>query len=335
MSFLSIGDLALSFQNNRANTQTKANLNRLSHELASGQKADISTAISGDYSGFVALERALTVLDSYATSLAEAGLMASSVQGALGLVHETSSDLAAGLLTASGSSSETLIQIAGVDAQTKFESVISTLNTRMADRTLLAGVATNGPALADPDVILASLEAAISAQTTALGVSVAIDDWFNVAGGGFETIAYLGSDQSLSPFRISDSNDAAMALTASDPVIRDTIKGFAMAALVGRGALAGNLNERVVLTRLAAEDLLTSNNGLAVGRAAIGSLESQIDTAVAQNASQRSAIQIARSGMIAIDPFTTATELEAVSVQLETLYKITARLSRLNLSDYL
>ncbi len=46
-------------------------------------------------------------------------------------------------------------------------------------------------------------------------------------------------------------------------------------------------------------------------------------------------MEIARTELIGADPYDTATEMEAVQGQLETLYTVTARLSRLSLADFL
>ena len=54
-----------------------------------------------------------------------------------------------------------------------------------------------------------------------------------------------------------------------------------------------------------------------------------------RNAAEASALQIARNGLVAADPYDTATAIQAVQTQIETLYTLTARLSRLSLTDYL
>jgi flagellar hook-associated protein 3 FlgL len=46
-------------------------------------------------------------------------------------------------------------------------------------------------------------------------------------------------------------------------------------------------------------------------------------------------LEIARADLVAIDPFEAATRMEAAQTQLETLYSVTARLSRLSLVDFL
>ena len=81
--------------------------------------------------------------------------------------------------------------------------------------------------------------------------------------------------------------------------------------------------------------MLTSDKGLAEIRAMVGGFEGQIEGARARNGAEISALQIARSEIVRVDPYEAATELQAVETQLESLYAITARLSRLSLVDYL
>ena len=335
MNYLSIGDLALTYQNRRNNVQIKTDLQRLSQELASGQRSDISTDGAGDFAPIVGLERALKANAAYATSTAEAAMFATAMQNSLEMVQANSSELFPALLTASSSEHPTLIQTTAADAKVKFEAVVSAFNMRVADRYAFSGDATDGPALVDASTMLADLQLAIAAEVTAAGVSTVVDAWFDDPGGGFETLAYIGSDTPMAPFRLSDSDTAETRLTAADPGIRSVLKGFALAALLGEGALGTDIVERAALTRIAGEQLLNAQANLAVVRANVGSTEARIDIVAAQNIAEKSALEIARSELTAIDPYRTATELEAVRLQLETLYVLTARLSRLSLVEYL
>ncbi|MGR3292274.1 MAG: flagellin [Paracoccaceae bacterium] len=81
--------------------------------------------------------------------------------------------------------------------------------------------------------------------------------------------------------------------------------------------------------------MLNSEYALTILRANVGSAEARIEDATAQNSAEKFALEIARADITAIDPYQTATELEAVALQLETLYTLTVRLSRLSLSEYL
>lgn len=335
MNFSSLGDLALTYQQRRQNVQIKTDLNRLSQELASGRKTDLSTSVSGDYSPIVSIERSLRAAEAYSTALAEADLFTSTMQSSLEMVQDTSAELGPSLLTASSSGHTMFLQTTAADARTKFASVVSALNNRVADRSTFSGAATDRPALADAEAMLAALQIAVASETTTAGVETAVDNWFFALGGGFETAGYLGSAQSVGSFRLSEFDTETVGLTAADPVIRNMLKGFAMAALSGDGLSALSSDGRLDLARMAGERLLSSDSELAVIRLNVGSAQARIDTVASRNAAQKTSLEIARAEITAIDPYKTATELEAVRMQLETLYTLTARLSRLSLADFL
>lgn len=335
MNYLSIGDLAQTFVNRQHNFRIKSDLQRLAQELASGQKADLGTAVTGDYSPVIAIERSLRTNQAYATATAEAALFVSSIQTTLGMIQDTGSELGPSFLTASSSGHSTLIRTTATDARLKFDTVVSSLNTRIANRAAFSGIDTNSPALADVDTMLASIQIAVAAETTAVGVAAAVDNWFGQSGGGFETVGFLGSDTSLSPMKLSENESAEISITAQDPKIRDLLKGFALAALIDAGTLSVDLDETVTLARLTGEKFLTADSGMAILRAEVGSVEAHIETISAKNASEKFALEIARADITSIDPYRVATELEAVQLQLETLYTLTARLSRLSLAEYL
>ena len=156
MNYVSFGDLALTYQSRRHNVQIKTDLQRLSQELASGQRSDISTDGAGDYAPIVGLERSLKANAAYATSTAEAAMFTAAMQSSLEMIQANASELFPALLTASSSEHPTLIQATATDAKVKFEAVVSAFNTRVADRYAFSGDATDGPPLVNAGTMLAS-----------------------------------------------------------------------------------------------------------------------------------------------------------------------------------
>ena len=63
--------------------------------------------------------------------------------------------------------------------------------------------------------------------------------------------------------------------------------------------------------------------------------EAQIDAAQARNANESFALQIARNDLVSADPYETASKLQETEAQLEMIYTITARMTRLSLLDYM
>jgi len=335
MSYISLGDLAQNYMIKRQNTQLKTTVTRLALELSTGRTSDVSKRFSGDFSMISSIETALKSLQAYKAASTEAATFATTMQSALNLIQDQTSSAASTLMLVGNTASQTQIQNSTADVHQKFDAVISTLNTQIAGRSIFAGVATDGPAIVSSSSILSALQVAIVGQTTAAGVTAVVDNWFDAPGGSFEAAAYLGSTTTLAPFKIGAHQNANISLTAADQSIRDTLKGLALASLVSGGALAGDISEQTELLRTAGNKMLSVAEKQTEVRANIGTMQAHIDNVTAQTVSEVSALGIARNELLNVDPYETASELEAVQTQLETLYALTARVSRLSLVDFL
>ena len=333
MGLVSLGDMAQSFMLRRQTVALKTDLQRLSLELTTGRVADTAARFSGDLGPVSGIDASLARLNGYRAVTAEASLFAGSMQTALGVVDDLSSDLSRALLTATSSSSQALVNAAGLDARSRLETAMSALNTRVGDRTLFAGTATNGPATVATETMMQALNTAIAGATTAQDIQVAVQAWFD-APTGFAALGYTGGG-ALAGVNIAPGEEAAIDITANDPAIRATLKGLAMAALLGRGVLSGQPAERQDLARRAGLSLLESQTDRTYLSARLGSAQAQIDAASARNAAEVTSLQIARADMTAADPFETASKLQETQQQLEKIYAITARITRLSLMDYI
>lgn len=335
MSNLAIGDLAGSFQSRLLSAQLKTDLNRLGRELTTGVREDISSQISGDYGPIAGIERSLKALEAFRTATTETATLTDAAQLALENVQNTNHDLAPALLTAGNSRSATLIRTSAIDARQQFSSLVSAMNTRVADRTVFAGAATDGPALASATDMMAELVTASAGALTAADVSTAVDTWFDAPGGGFETSGYVGSANAMGPIQLAEGETLGLTTRADDQVVRDLLKSYAKSALIAEGVLSGNVTEQARLTDRAAEGILTADGGLTNLRAEVGSLQGRVEEISVQNTAEKSALELARSDLIAVDPYEAASELEAVYSQIETLYTVTSRIARLNFTDYM
>lgn len=334
MSFTTIGDLSQSFQLRQDNARLKASLQRLTAELSSGRTTDLRGATKGDLRPLAALDRSVSLLTTFRSANAEAALFTEVAQSALASVESSAGTLSATALLARTSAVPAQLDALGRDGTQAFEAAISRLNTQAAGRTVFAGLATDGPALRAAADILAALQTATATATTAADVRTTLDAWF-APGGGFDTVAYAGSADPLRPFGVSPAESVDMPVTAAAPEVRATLKGMAMAALLDRGVLAGNTSERTALAGAAGEALIAARDGLVGLRAVVGDAEGAIERARVRNEAELSAAELARARIVEADPFRAATDLEAVQGQLETLYAITSRLSRLSLTSFL
>lgn len=333
MALISLGDLAQSFMLRRQNVALKTSLQSLSTEMTTGRAADMAQQTHGDLAPLAAIDASLARLRAYGSATTESALFAQGMQTALATVTGLAGDLGTTLLQSTGSGDSAAITNLGADARQKFEAVVATLNTQIGGRTLFAGQATDRPAVAGAQTILAALDTAISGATTAQDVQTAVSNWFDDPGG-FAAIGYLGGP-ALADLPISPGDTAQIGVTAMSPEIRETLKGLATAALLDRGALAAVPAERANLAQRAGENLTASQTGRVALAAGLGLAEARIEAAKVRNGAEITALDMARSGIAAVDPYETASKLQATQTQLETLYTITARLSRLSLMDFL
>lgn len=335
MSYVSIGDMAQTYMIRRQNSELKNTATRLTNELSTGQTTDVAKRFSGDFSIVSSIETSLTSLQSYKSAANEAGQFSTIMQTTLEVVQSQTTAAVSALLLTSNSANQTQIDNTASNVRQKFDAVVSSLNTQAGGRSIFAGAATDGPAIASANVIIAELQIVIAAETTAAGVETAVNTWFDAPSGGYETVGYLGSTTPLVPFKIGAHQEADVSIMATDTEIRDTLKGLALAALVSEGALAGDALEQALLLKNAGAALLSVGDRLTGMRANLGTVEAQIETVSTQTASEISALEIVKTELLSVDPYSAASELEAVQTQLETLYAITARMSRLSLVDFL
>jgi flagellar hook-associated protein 3 FlgL len=334
-AFRSLGDLSTTFLLSRQTALLKGEVQRRTVELSSGRIADLPQALRGDWRALAAVEARLGLASAERLAIAEARGLAAAAQQVLGHVQDLADGTASVLLSLPLTPAATVLDRAGTEARAAFESAVSTLNTRLADRAIFAGTAVDTSPLAPADAMLADIAAAVAGETTAAGVAAAVRAWFLDPGGGFETLGYAGSADPPAPLLLGGGETAAFPVTAAAPPLREVLAGLALGALLAGPTLGGNGDERLALGRAAAEQVLSSRSPLTELRAGLGTTEARIARAEARAAAERSALDLARNELVSADSFEAATRLETARTQLETLFALTARVARLSLTEFL
>lgn len=332
----SLGDLSQSFQLRRDTTRIKADLNRLTHELSSGVAENITAHLKGNFGPLSGIERGLARMDSFKTVIAEQSLVITTFQSTFTNMRALGEDLRGALITVPDTVNPTLVRNAGKDALARMNSVINGLNGQAGGATIFAGVDTDGPAVADLDTIMSALEAeiTISGATTTADVEMIVGNWFAV-GGGFDTIGYVGGAAMDQGAQLSDRESLPPLITAQSEEVRSFLGAMALGGLLGRDLFLGNPDEQGALARLAGEKLFDADSRLVDLQSSIGLMEAQLERASVEVATESDSLTFARSELIEIDPYEAAVNLQNAETQLQTLYSITARLSRLSLTQYL
>jgi flagellar hook-associated protein 3 FlgL len=334
MALTSIGDLSQHFITKQRVTALKQQSQTAGGELTTGVTADLGRHLRGGLSQISAIEGSLGKLSAFRTATQNAEQITSAMQDVLTLLDGLTGDLSTALLDAGTLGQTGTADTVLSDARHRFDATISAINTRYGEVALFAGSQTDGAALADGSTILDALRMEISATgaTGAAQIEAVIEDWF-AAPTGFSTVAYTGGD-SIGKRPISPTDQVNLAITAQDPALRDTVKALAMAALLADG-LPLSTADKSQLIRRSGEALFEAQSQRSLLSGRLGIEQARIEEAAIQNEAENSSLQLARSALLAIDPYEAATRLEESQNQLETLYAVTARLSRLTLLDFL
>jgi flagellar hook-associated protein 3 FlgL len=330
-----VGDLARTLVLRTHQTRLNQEMDRLGVEIASCFVRDPASHLGGDITGLLAIDRTLAQLETYRVNTTEASFLTGTMQNALEEIQIRAENVSQVLLSVELTPNDEMLNTMSSEAESALNQMLNGLNRSVGGRFLFSGTATDGHAVIDSDTMLNELRTALAGQTDVAGVEAALDAWFDTAGGGFETTGYLGSTTSLAPMRLSKTESANVDIRADDQVFRDTMKALAKAALATDNSLALPENVKIELIGNAALDLQTAQAHMVELRSGLGALQQRIEETSTRNSAERAATTIARVELVGTDQFETATRYENTRAQLESLYAITVRSSRMSLVGFL
>jgi flagellar hook-associated protein 3 FlgL len=334
MNALSIGNLAQGLMLRSRSSALKNDIQTLTLELSSGRTADISKKLGGDFSILADIENRLTQVAGYAAGTQETAHFAEAMQINLGALGALSLDLGNDLVSTMPSNlAGQRAHMSGV-AQEQLTHAITLINGSAAGRSLFAGMATDGAAVADSQTLLSALRTEVTGLTAASDIEAAIDAWF-AAPAGYRDTMYQGAAQNLGPMRISETERVTLSLNADGEDFRQVLRNLAVAALASDPALTLDGDTQNALLSSAGYGLLSAQDSLTQTRAELGFAQARIDEVATRNAASRLSLEYAQSGLLDADPFETATRLEEVQFQLESLYAVTVRSSQLSLLRFM
>jgi len=312
----------------------KSTMITLTQELTSGQTSDVRGRLASDYSYLTDIDHNLARLGGYAISATEAALFSSAAQLNLERMQEVISSVGQNLLAITPTSLEVVRLQTSNEARLGLDTILSALNGSIGGRSLFAGTATNTSPMGSADSMITALKAEVAGMTVPGDILTAIDDWF-ADGGGFKAAMYFGSDDSLSPIQVGANEQVSLSLRADDADFRSAMRNSMVAILATDSDLGLDAGVQNILLFEAGESMLSDDQALTGLRADLGYAEQRIEEASARNGAARTSLEFARNELLEADPFETASRLEEVQFQLESLYAVTVRTSRLSLLSFL
>ncbi len=333
MTLQPIGDLAQIFVSRRQMTAVQAALNRNKAEMTTGLVQDRGAHLRGDQTAASALARDSAMVGALARNAQTLAVTSGAMQAALQTVDRLAADLSGQLLSPAadrdGATTGTLV----AEARDALAGAVGALNARAGGQALFSGAASDGPALVDADTLLAQVRAAAAGETSVAGITAAVTAWFDDPAG-FAAQAYLGGPP-RPPVPLAPGETAALPQTAADPALRRTLAGLAIAALAVEFAAGGPSDTAAGLQRAAGRMLVAEGTARTALMADLGLTEGRIAATATRLQAEDTALDRARSDLLSADPYESAAMLTERQTQLETIYAVTARLSRLSLAEFL
>ncbi|MEP4195201.1 MAG: flagellin [Aliishimia sp.] len=334
MSFSSLGDMAQAFSLRHRNTLLKTQIQQLNTEIVSGQAADLADHLGGSYAGLTSIERDIRIIRGYEVNISEAKQLTDVMQVRMEQISEIASDFAGDLITATASGDVTTREALAAEAKVHFSTVVDILNSQSAGRSLFSGDTVDQPALTDSDAILAELDNVLIGSNSLVDVETRINLWF-ADPLGFEATAYTGSDDPIASFKMSENTSVSVDLRANSAEMKNILMSFAKASIVDSGSHGLSSDDQNLLRQTAAENMMTAQLDLVGQQAHLGLAQEQIAEWGVRTQTERIGLDYAKGALLAVDPYETATALEAAQFQLESLYTVTVRLSQLSLVNFL
>ncbi|NBZ88381.1 flagellin [Stagnihabitans tardus] len=335
MTYYTMGDLAQYRMLSGQGARLRAQMNELSVEATTGLVADRTERLRGNYVQVAGIESRLNQIAAYRTVTSEQLILTAGMQTALSTVGDQTKGLSAALLAGVSSQSELRIEALSNQANATLSSTLSALNARIGERALFAGTTTNSATFGSAEDLMSALETAVTASgaVSAVDVQAAVDDFFDDPAG-FEAVMYKGSE-ATGPLPIGPEETAQIDVTGMDPAIVGMLKGIAMAGLLSRGVLAGSTLARSDLMKKAGESLAGTQELLAGLSAHLGTTEAAMQNAATRNDAEKNALETARLNLLSVDQYEVASKYQETQGQLQELYTLTSRASRLSLVDFL
>lgn len=334
MTITSFGDMAHSVFLRTRTAELKESLSTLTEELSTGLDADLNTKLGGDFTYLLDIDRSISRLESFEVATTESALFASSAQMLIANIDDNASALSNDILATTGTTSENNTELLSNQSRLYLEETIRSLNGQVAGRSLFAGTATTSVPLADVDTLMSTLVTEVSGLTTAADIIQEVRDWFSDPTG-FDAVMYQGSTTSMSSVYIGPNEQVNISLRADDDDFKQTMLSFAVGALATEAGLTLSTGVMSDLMSGAGTELLDASNRLTSVQANLGFTEARIEEAAVRNSAASTSLSITRNELTQADAFETATRLEEVQFQLESLYAVTARSSQLSLLSYM
>jgi len=303
-------------------------------EAVTGRYEDITKAVNGDIGGAHLVLKAIDDAKSYQTMLSLAESRAAQTQATLVNLTDQSRTISTDALSFLNRGDNDSMKTIAADANASLSVIFSSLSVSVGGRSLFGGDAVDRAPLGDVEDLIADVGAILAGAADAATAAAALDFYFNDPTGGFATTIYQGGVGNAPMTEIAPGVRISASVKADNQAIKDVMRGFAVLANFDQMP-GGSAAERQAAMVSAAELVIDAEGDLVNIRAAIGVAEQRISGSKSRYEAEETVLTNVYNQKTAKDEFEAASALTALETQLEASYIMTARLSQLNLANFL
>lgn len=330
-----LSDLSMSLALQRQSRDIREALNEAGYEMTTGLSADIVAATEGNVEQIFGIDRRLTLLAQNAIGLSRAENRASTMQVSLGIAQDAGGEIGLNLSAAVSRGDLLAADQFAAAAEQALDATIGALNTSFGGRFLFSGAAEGQKPMASGTTIIDDVRALIDAAPDATTALADVDAYFDDPGGAFETTIYNGATEDAPGVLTPDGDRIDFMVRADAQPLRDLVKGLAVAASFNSTTFSGVNAAKAEVYRSSSGTIENARQDIVDMRAVLGIDEENIARTQAYIETQTSALQIARNEAAGVDQYDAATRFAALENQLEAAFTVTARISNLNLTNFL
>lgn len=334
MKPLALGDMARSHALRQNSNSVKRQMTSLQQELITGQVNDKLRRSGGDTALLTSLQRSLALAETNKANTAAISTYLNTQQEALSRVSDIVQDKAAYLIRPELYSTDDRVAGAIDRVDGALRDITTLLNTKIGGKSIFAGNNSDSPALRDVDAMISDIVSTIPAGADSQTINQLVSDWF-APGGGFESDDYLGGPEKTGNINLGNGNNLQLNLTASDEAIRGILTELAKGAALKQGLLSGQPEQQRQMLQDIGINLFSAMSAFENTQENLGLKQAYTEKALVEADASYTSSQIALNTMLAVDEYDVASRLQDAMARLDKIYLMTARLSRLSLSEYL
>ncbi len=314
--------------------ETRARLETLQAEMASGRTADAGRALASDFSAISRITHGLRVYEAKSASLSQAETWTGAAQNALERMSEASSRIGDKLAVGLSKPDELQIGSLANIADGVLSDIASALDLNVAGRSVFANGASNLGNVLDTDRLRADIATLAGAATDVPDLLQSFDNYFS-AGGGFETDVLSAYPAGSVVFPLGEGDAVDVPISADDEGVRGIVKQAALVAALPSVGFALDQTGTQELTIELVTRGLNATDGLIGVQTGLGGIQQRLGQLQEGLNAERLDLEAQRNDALSADPYETATKIQAELTRLESIYAVTARRASLTLTGYL